>query len=202
MPTTPPPPEPVPSSGSDAWSDFVFSSPAGTARTHANQLAAGDVIAFDHRILRVIDVEKRDDQAWHIRLRPLAQDPTWSHNRHDIAAGCRSDFTTIWRYPQAHHLPVCSDCGGPWPCQKLHIDREVARDLARAQRYALAGVCPACQEPVTSRQLRQTWPVNLYALEQNQPVTFHLRQRCINEADRYDQACRKAGHPSQLGYPD
>lgn len=72
--------------------------------------------------------------------------------------------------------------------------------MARADRYALAGVCPACQEPVTTRQLRQTWQVNLYALDRAQPVTFHLRRSCQDEAVAYDQAVRKAGYAGQLGF--
>lgn len=199
---TTPAPEPIRPSKPDTWSDFAFGSPAGTVRTYVCHLTAGDVIAYNHQILRVIHVEKRDDQIWHIRLRPLTKDPTWSHNPHDLAVGCKSDFGTVWRYPQQHHLPVCSDCGGPWPCQKLHIDRDVERDQKRERRYALPGICPACQEPVTNRQIRQTWPVNLYALDQDQPVTFHLRERCVDEARRYDQACRQAGYTSQLGYRD
>ncbi|WP_394275211.1 hypothetical protein [Luteococcus sp.] len=197
-----PPQEPIRSNKLSTWPDRTFISPAGTERTYVSRLATGDIIAFNHRILRVIDVGKRDDQIWHIRLRPLVQDPTWSHNPHDIEIGARTDLTCLWRYPQDHHLPVCSDCGGPWPCQKLHIDRDIARDQQRERRYALPGICPACQEPVTTRQTRQTWPVNLYALDPAQPVTFHLRQQCIDEARRYDLAMRKAGHPSQLGYPN
>ena len=66
-------------------------------------------------------------------------------------------------------------------------------------RYELAGVCPACGEPVTTRQTRQTWRVNLYAFDRDQPVTFHLRRQCEREAMEYDRACMADGQPSQLG---
>ncbi|GEM_PF-5965253 len=86
------------------------------------------------------------------------------------------------------HLPVCGHCGGLWPCQWLQIDEQTSKCLACAVRYEVPGVCPTCQEPVTGQQLRQTWSVNLYALEG--PVVFHLRVRCLREAEVHDRAYR------------
>lgn len=182
----------------DLWGDLEFRQPAGTHSVWPQELEPGDLIAFEHRVWRVIDVEVLEGKQVRTIIRPAADDPTWTATDADKHLRWQP-HARVPRYPQPDHLPVCGDCGGPWPCRELHVQREIAKDLKRAARYELAGVCPACGEPVTNRQTRQTWRVNLYAFDRDQPVTFHLRRQCEREAMEYDRACMAAGQPSQLG---
>lgn len=86
------------------------------------------------------------------------------------------------------------------PCREQIIERTVQAEAEQLRRYDLPGICPACEEPVSQRQLRQSWPENLVA-PTGQPVTFHLRNRCVGEASANDERWRKAGHISMLGIP-
>lgn len=185
-------------SNRESWGDLEFSRPAGTCHVSPRELEPGDLIAFECRVWRVIAVEVLEDKHVRTIIRPAADDPTWTATDADKHLLWRQ-YAWVDRYPHAEHLPVCGDCGGPWPCRELHVRREMARDLDRAARYELAGVCPACGEPVTTRQTRQTWRVNLYAFDRDQPVTFHLRRQCVQEAMDYDRACMAQGQPSQPG---
>lgn len=187
-----------PISSRETWRDGEFRQPAGTYHVCPRELEPGDLIAFEHRVWRVLVVEVLEDRQVQTVIRPVADDPTWTATDADQHLRW-SPYARVPRYPQAEHLPVCGDCGGPWPCRELHVRREMARDLDRAARYELAGVCPACGEPVTTRQTRQTWRINLYAFDRDQPVTFHLRRQCVQEAMDYDRACMAQGRPSQLG---
>ena len=185
----------------ETWGDLEFRWPAGTHHVWPRELEPGDLIAFEHQVWRVIDVAVLEDKQVRTIIRPAADDPTWTATDADKHLRW-SPYARVPRYPQADHLPVCGDCGGPWPCRELHVRREMARDLDRATRYELAGVCPACGEPVTTRQTRQTWRVNLYAFDRDQPVTFHLRRQCVQEAMDYDRSCMAQGQPSQMGQVD
>ena len=84
------------------------------------------------------------------------------------------------------------------PCREQIIERTVQSEAEELRRCDIPGVCPSCEEPVSQRQLRQTWPGNLVA-PTGQPVTFQLRQRCAGEAIGYDERWRKAGNVSMLG---
>lgn len=178
--------------------------PAGTDRVYnPSRLTRGDLIVWDDQIWRVLGIDERDheDRPLIIQIRPAGEslDSTAADNDLHLAA---SRYATFDRYLDSDHLPVCAVCGGPWPCRHLKADALADREIKRAERFSIPNVCPACGEPVTQRQLRQTWPVNLYALDRDQPVTFHLRLRCERDAIAYDHAVMKAGMPSQLGYKD
>lgn len=185
----------------ETWGDLEFRWPAGTHHAWTRELEPGDLIAYGHRVWRVIAVEVLEDRQVRTVIRPAADDPTWTATDADKHLRWQP-HAQVPRYPQADHLPMCGDCGGPWPCRDLHVQREIAKDLKRAARYELVSVCPACGEPVTTRQTRQTWRVNLYAFDRDQPVTFHLRRQCVQEAMDYDRACMAQGQPSQMGQVD
>lgn len=175
--------------------------PAGTSFVTTRKLTPGRMIAWAHRVWRVVSIEAVDPGERQQPWRVVIANPT-SVNRDERSLRMPDRPHDVHVYDENEHYPVCVKCGGPWPCRELHIRQQAEQDMARSRRYELPGVCPACQEPVTPRQLRQTWPVNLHHWDQNQPVTFHLRQRCESEAIAYDREVRAAGMPSQLGYTD
>ena len=173
--------------------------PAGTSFVSTKNLTPGQLVAWNHRVWRVTSVEELQPggrRPWRLVL----GNPT-SVNRDEVSLGVGHHPSHIHAFTEDEHYPVCANCGGPWPCRELHSREQAKQDAARARRYELPGVCPACEEPVTPRQLRQTWLVNLHHWDRDQPVTFHLRRGCEDEAIRYDREVRDAGMPSQLGYP-
>ena len=174
--------------------------PPGTRTVYATRdLSVGDLVIHDHRFRRVESLTRDPELTQRERLPWLVvlADPS-SVNRRERSLSC-ADHKTWCVVVEPEHHPVCGACGGPWPCRELHIRLEIDHSEARARRFELPGVCPACQEPVTPRQLRQTWPVNLHALARDQPVVFHLRRECAEEAQTYDLAVMREGYPSQLG---
>lgn len=182
--------------------------PVGTAPVTTSNLREGQLVAWAHRVWRVVSVEQLDEDKREEEGRGMNVRRPWrvvlanpsSVNRDEVALGVGQYPSRIHMFTEEEHYPVCAGCGGAWPCRELHLRDQAQRAAARARRYELAGVCPACEEPVTPRQLRQTWPVNLYHWDRDQPVTFHLRLRCQAEAIKYDREIRAAGLPGQLGY--
>lgn len=173
--------------------------PLGARIIPAREVVAGDLLAFNHQVWRVLETSLRDDPArpYRIVTRPIKVETIQTH--HD------SDRHTVWaRYSMAYtfpdeHYPVCVKCFEPLPCREQIIQKAMNESQQRTRRYETPNVCPACQEPITNRQLRQTWPENLIALT-GQPVTIHLRRECVDEAKRYDQLWTDAGRMSQLGF--
>lgn len=89
-------------------------------------------------------------------------------------------------YPD-EHWPSCARCAEPLPCRERMAAKIAAAELAKLGRYETAGVCPACQEPVTARQQSLTFSENL-VLPGGPPVTFHQRSRCRYSAEKYEKA--------------
>lgn len=171
--------------------------------TFTSGLKVGDIVAHNHRVWRVhqinpipeVDVKGRRDTAVVLRPIEVTSDTTAHSDDRHLAASRMCDWHV---YPDEHY-PVCAKCHEPMPCRESEIEADVVRSSERLSRFEIPGVCPACSEPVTTRHLRQTWPENLVALT-GQPVTFHLRRKCVDEAKEYDALWRKTGRPSQLGY--
>lgn len=181
------------------WSPW----PEWSKRKSTKNLVVGDRIAFDHAMWRVHEVTKRDpvdvvDQRdYMVILRPINLPSTMTADKADKhwSASAYHSWST---YPNDHY-PVCAVCHEPQPCRDQLIEKEVTEASERMQRYEIPGVCPSCSEPVTTRHLRQTWPDNLVTMS-GQPVTFHLRQKCADEARRYDREWIASGRASLLGY--
>lgn len=139
----------------------------------------GDIVAGnDFKPWRVIDVtdgvpHRDNPEVDYIvyRLRPVGADD----NKRDIHRG--------WVYGGPHY-GLCVDCCELTPCRALMAARVAQRSAARMARYETPGVCPHCQEIVTHRQERETFP-NV-VVPGGAPVTFHAGRRgCRSAMEKY-----------------
>lgn len=159
----------------------------------------GALWAHAHEVWRIIEVRpvpevdmSDSERDWIGGYRPQHRD---SHGpRYVIAVPLEGGKRQHWRvraltsfdiYPDEHY-PICAECREPLPCRDQMALRVASSEMQQMARYEIAGVCPACTEPVTARQKSQTWPDNCEVLG-GPPVTFHLRGRCRSTARRYEQ---------------
>jgi len=173
---------------------------AGTLWTHTAP-APGTLIAHEHAVWRVVEITDLPREKWTEReletrahgdtgpmvviLRPVPIGRRRRARDHDMHYRWPSHIG--WDVYPDEHYPVCSACGEPTPCREKIGQRIGAREMERMERYEVAGVCPACQEPVTSRQRSLTFPDNV-EFPGGPPVTFHRRKRCLYYAADYETA--------------
>jgi hypothetical protein len=70
--------------------------------------------------------------------------------------------------------------------------RTAEAEAKHADRYMMPGVCPACNEPITSRQKAiVTFDENI-EIPGGPPVTFHRRRGCLGGAIGYEKRWAKA----------
>lgn len=112
-----------------------------------------------------------------------------THHTSDVHLKVVNDTLQVF----ADRYPVCSCCGLLVPCRKQWGEDNATDTIAAMDRYSTAGVCPSCQEPVTTRQRTVTFPNNLH-VPLGPPVTFHTRRRCTGGAIGYEDAYVKT-HP-------
>ena len=165
---------------SDRWR------PSGADNVWTEDLTEGMVIGIDHddyrfRPWRIIHTRLCDDGGMSLVVRPT--DPA-----HDLAEFQRPikvnprKLIPVFR----DHYPVCSQCGDLQPCREQWVQRITDAAVERAARYEVAGICPACEEPVTHRQGAHRFPENLH-VPLGPPVVFHARQKCLSGAIEYDR---------------
>ena len=165
------------------------------------KLAEGSIIAVDfnglrHKPWRIEEIRRRDKRTI-LTLRPPGPE-------FDLA-----QFNQIISYPTPHSArpgiesapfgivvldepyPVCSHCGELMPCTEEWVETLVARDIEKTARYQNPAICPACEEPITTRQKTVTFDTNLY-VPLGPPVTYHLRQKCLYKAITYEKEVAKA----------
>jgi hypothetical protein len=164
----------------------------GARPISTKNLSVGAILAFDHAVWRVVEKSRHPDdreRPWTVVLRPIAitgDDPRARDHDQHLAT---PEYYYGWQvYPaeSAGHYPVCATCHEPMPCRDQMAERVSAASAADLERYTIAGVCPACEEPVSSRQKRMTWPDNA-AIPGGPPVTFHLRGQCFGSAMSYEK---------------
>ncbi len=166
--------------------------PFGTQRD-TSLPAVGTLVALDHEVYRVLEIRPKPKDLWtdedrgrvtlyegkrepvNVIVRPAqikGDDPKL--RRHDLHLRA---YEGMWWdvYPNEHY-PVCAECGEPIPCRELAAIREAEQAAALMARYEVAGMCPACQEPVTQNQGSRTFEENLY-MPGGPPVTFHASRR-------------------------
>lgn len=92
-------------------------------------------------------------------------------------------------YPHGR-VPLCSCHGHPWPCLDADQQRQAEKEAKAAERELnlMPGCCPACQEPVTSRQRSITFGGPNVRNPLAEGPTFHLRRKCWGAAAHYEEA--------------
>ena len=176
--------------------------PLGTQRLYSEP-KPGQFIAFDHAVWRVIEVNSIPTDLWTdedrqraklrkgtepraVVLRPAritGEDPrARDHDRHFAH---RPGYT--WEIYPTEHYPICAQCHEPLPCRDQEAQREAERSMKHLERYLMPGVCPCCQEPVTSRAKSRTFEENV-EMPGGPPVTFHIgRSNCRYDAAAYEK---------------
>lgn len=131
-----------------------------------------------------------------VRLRPAIMDsgdPVLAATK-DVSVGAIPKRTSWFVFPDGHY-PVCGSCREPLPCREVYNSYVARHEIEAIKPFELAGVCPACKEPVTDRQKAITFDENL-VIPGGPPLTFHLRQGCFWQARDYENRW-VAGDPEQ-----
>lgn len=161
--------------------------PLGNALAGFAELKPGMLMPFEHAVYRIIEtkyIEEHGDRPCVVVVRPVgvtADDPR--SRDHDLSLGAEK-YHVWYVYPDGHY-PICATCYEPLPCREQMAEKYSAEQAARFERYTIAGVCPACQEPVSQRQKSLTWEDNV-VVPGGPPVTFHLRASCWGSAQSYE----------------
>lgn len=177
--------------------------PLGAETRYYEPPTPGSLIALAHAVWRVVDVSPVPVERWDVDdhervanfgdaylphmvvIRPVAvvgDDPrARDHDVHLRATG-----STWMVYPDEHY-PLCAACGEPLPCREQMAARTAAASAQRMDRYAVEGVCPACAEPITTRQNSVSFTENL-EMPAGPPVTYHSGRRgCRRAAAEYEK---------------
>lgn len=171
--------------------------------------AVGDVVAYDRRaweVRHVADADPTPEEAEKLALyvepyrdtmRPyrmsLRRVYGERHERENSAGDIAlratvSSYNGLPVYPNGR-VPLCSCHGHPWPCLEADQQAEAEKELKRAEKALrlLPGCCPACEEPVTSRQRSITFGGPNVTNPLAEGPTFHLRRKCYSAAAVYEE---------------
>jgi hypothetical protein len=143
------------------------------------------------RLARYVQPYRDEMQPYQITLRRLHGA---KHERENSAGdiGLRVRAAAYHPFPEYPNgrVPLCSCHSHPWPCLEADQQKQAAKELREAEREMslLPGCCPACQEPVTSRQRSITFGGPNVRNPLAEGPTFHLRSKCYGSAGRYEEA--------------
>lgn len=158
--------------------------------THADRLKPGDIVTIDcagfrHKPWVLHEVRERDDK-WRIYVRPVGAE-------FDFAQYNQALTMSKWAFCGVlpEHYALCSRCGEVPPCAEVWTEGIADAHAERDARYEVAGVCPACEKPITNRQQYYRFDENLY-VPLGPTVTFHRKASCWLSAVRYDAEVAKA----------
>jgi hypothetical protein len=174
------------------------------ARPQHTTPTPGQLVGWDHAVWRVIKVKPYPQDRWtdehreyvvrfgesyapvHVWLRPAQHDSAdpVEARRYDRSVSAVGGRTT-WYVYRTEHYPVCVRCQEPLPCREMWSEAVARHAIAELRDFEVAGVCPACSEPVSARQRSITFSDNLM-IPGGPPVTFHVRSRCRWQAMRYE----------------
>lgn len=179
-------------------------SPAMSTSHYDRRPPVGALIALDRKPWRVRTVEDIPADEWSdehrdVWLRDGMPDP-WRSRPFRVEvespAGIEAGTATVGprNHPTWHVLPehyaVCVTCGELAPCREHTAMKQAEAEMARLEKQMrlMPGCCPACQEPITSRQQTVTFPgENLLLITGAPDPVFHLRQACRDGAARYEE---------------
>lgn len=151
----------------------------------------GCVVAYEFKPWRVIDMrlsvphpEHPDELFTVYQLRPADADAVDDADR-DIHRGWRGT-PSGYAGPVVlrEHYGLCVHCDELLPCREVMAERWAQENAKRMSRYETPGMCPACLQPVTTRQKSETLPNVVVPL--GPPVTFHAgRKGCAHSLRKY-----------------
>lgn len=146
--------------------------PVEGKRDWQSPIVDGTVIAIDypgfrHKPWRIHEIKLRDD-----------------NTRWDV-----SRYAPVYALPE--HYVVCHKCGEIPPCSEVWAEQISKAEIEQSARFEVAGIFPACQEPVTHRQKAHRFPENT-RVPLGPPVTFHARRKCRSSAIAYDMEVAKS----------
>lgn len=184
--------------------------PLGVAREYGRRRpSVGDLVAYDYRAWEVTHVQVRDFEAddeerlrgyrpeyrdemrpYSVTLRRVHGAPHDRENsRREIELRVRAfAYGGFDRY-ENRRVPLCSCHGHPWPCMDAEQQEQAEKELKAAEKVLrlMPGCCPACEEPVTSRQRSITFGGPNVTNPLAEGPTFHLRRKCRNAAATYEE---------------
>lgn len=179
----------------------------------------GDLVPMNHGVWRITGVddqpilEDADRDAWVSagmpdidtwRYRPYRVEATHvggyiseklaKKRRGVIRVGPSTPYIS-WDYYPGGRWPQCSCCGEPMPCRAELQDRAVdqAQERMATIEKRMPGCCWSCEEVITRRQRRVTYPGINLDHPTGPTVMFHLRQSCVGGAYRYEARWLEAG---------
>ena len=180
-------------------------SPAMTERSVAARAPIGSIIALNRKPWRVVehaeilpgDWDEESRETW---LRMNTPDP-WPHAPYKLVLTPMPEgpqylaLIRPWQYVRWNILPehyaVCVSCGELAPCREHQRTQFAAEQMKKTEHEMrlLPGCCPACQEPITSRQQTIDFPGEYIfnPLAPSDPI-FHTRSKCSGAAARYEKA--------------
>lgn len=134
--------------------------------------------------------------AWRDRMRPYRVTLRRLHGeRHDrensrqeIGLRVPVGASHLPNYPHGR-VPLCSCHSHPWPCLEADQQAQAEKEIAAAEKVLglLPGCCPACSEPVTSRQRSITFGGPNVSNPLAEGPTYHLRRKCQHGAAAYEE---------------
>jgi hypothetical protein len=170
------------------------------------RLEPGDVVGIRYGAWRVVEVRIRadvdltdEDREHMLRFKPEFREqhrpyavvlthvagPNLMSRRGRIhLEGSRRD----WMLLGERHA-VCSCHGHPWPCQDADRDRVAAMQAAALEQKlakAIPGVCPACGQPITTRQRSVLYPGENLDVPGGPEPCYHTRGACWSDAVAYE----------------
>lgn len=176
-------------------------------RLYGKRPEVGQIIAYEHRPWRVLEVASLSGEAdpeselalrgvpYRMTLRPAGTVTIASHHDDDVSLRVPGGY---WFEALPEHYALCIICQDLPPCRHDVQEAATAQAMATMGRYEHEGVCPACEEVVTSRQRFLAFPVNL-KFPGGPPVVFHERQKCRWSAVEYDKEwARLEDRPARL----
>jgi hypothetical protein len=181
--------------------------PPSVQRAYTDKLKPGDLVVFQRKPYRVIEVRERAQANWPDNYREawikqgMPNPDTWycrpriivlrSEDQPDTEPLNLQGPNNHYWHTLPEHYPICRLCREIPPCQHVHNERimERAAEKMEKEMAILPGVCHGCREPITKRQKSFTFPgANLIRpdLGDNSAV-FHTRRDCYGALDSYDK---------------
>lgn len=184
--------------------------PAARRHANADDLETGDLVAWQRRAYRVIDVTERPTHDWpdayerayqrhlEIAYRPVERS-AWNGRPYMVVIRredrpkdkpihlCGPLSHTWTRLPE--YYAVCRLCGELPPCHHELTEQEIAKQLMRSDELmdVAPGACLGCAEGITARQKTVAFPgPNLWRPDFGDgSARFHARQACEHWVRKY-----------------